>query len=111
MSEKISYSIMRLMVIFDKPVETAEERREYNKFRKFLLKQGFMMLQYSVYVRYCANNTSAEKYINHIKGFGNKYGDVRIILLTENQFANMILISGEKKIREEIETDDELIIF
>ena len=111
MNEKISYSVMRLMVIFDKPVDTSEERKEYSKFRKFLLKQGFMMLQYSIYVRYCTNNTSAEKFINYIKNFGNKYGDVRIILLTENQFQNMILISGEKKLREELETGEELIIF
>ena len=110
MSEKISYSIMRLMEIFDKPVETAEERREYNKFRKYLLQEGFMRLQYSIYVRYCQNNTAAEKHISHVKNFGNKYGDIRIICLTENQFANMILISGEKKLREIIETDDELII-
>lgn len=101
---------MRLMVIFDKPVETTEQKREYNKFRKFLLRDGFMMLQYSIYVRYCPNNTAVDKFINHIKSFGNEYGDVRIISLTENQFTNMILISGEKKIREEIETDDELIV-
>lgn len=101
---------MRLMVIFDKPVETAEERREYSKFRKFLIGEGFMMLQYSIYVRYCVNNTIATKYINHVKMFGSRYGDVRIIYLTENQFNDMVLISGEKKKREEVETDDNLTI-
>lgn len=102
---------MRLIVIFDKPVETKEQRKEYARFRKFLISDGFMMLQYSIYVRYCSNNTVAEKYVSHIKTFNNKFGDVRIISLTENQFANMVLISGEKSIREEIETDDSLIVF
>lgn len=108
--EFISYGIMRLMVIFDKPVETKEERKEYAKFRKFLISEGFMMLQYSIYVRYCANNTVADKYIMHIMAFKNQYGDVRIICLTENQFANMILICGEKRERELKENDDGLIV-
>ncbi len=108
--ELISYGIMRLMVIFDKPLETKEERKEYAKFRKFLISEGFMMLQYSIYVRYCANNTIADKYIMHIMAFKNKYGDVRIICLTENQFANMILICGEKGERELKENDDGLIV-
>ena len=46
--ELISYGIMRLMVIFDKPVETKEERKEYAKVRKFLIGEGFMMLQYFI---------------------------------------------------------------
>lgn len=45
------YRIMRLMIMFDLPVETSEERKEYRKFRKNLINEGFIMIQYSVYVK------------------------------------------------------------
>ena len=51
---------MRLMIMFDLPVETSEERKEYRKFRKNLINEGFIMIQYSVYVRVCVNKKSAE---------------------------------------------------
>ena len=44
----MSYRYMRLLVLFDLPVTTTEERREYTKFRKYLIKSGFMMFQESV---------------------------------------------------------------
>ncbi len=47
----MSYRYMRLLVLFDLPVTTTEERREYTKFRKYLIKSGFMMFQESVYCR------------------------------------------------------------
>jgi len=47
-----AYRAMWLMAMFDLPVETKENRRHYTRFRKLLMKDGFMMLQYSVYARY-----------------------------------------------------------
>ena len=47
----MSYRFMRVLVMFDLPTETAENRRNYTKFRKYLIKSGFMMMQQSVYVR------------------------------------------------------------
>ena len=54
------YRIMRLMVMFDLPVETSENRRNYRKFRKALINEGFLMIQFSVYVRVCVNKKSAD---------------------------------------------------
>ena len=55
----MSYRYMRLLVLFDLPVTTTEERREYTKFRKYLIKSGFMMFQESVYCRMALNRTAA----------------------------------------------------
>lgn len=51
---------MRLLIMFDLPVETSKERREYRQFRKRLINEGFLMIQYSVYVRVCVNKKSAQ---------------------------------------------------
>ena len=46
----MDYKIMRMLCMFDLPVETEEERRAYRIFRKNLMQEGFVMMQYSVYV-------------------------------------------------------------
>lgn len=101
---------MRLMVLFDMPVETAAQRREYAKFRKSLLRWGFIMNQYSVYTRLCQNESDIEKQTNRVIGFKPKYGDIRILKITENQYNSMILVHGEKKEQETASTSDELLI-
>lgn len=47
--------MMRLMIMFDLPVDTAVDRKQYRQFRKNLINEGFVMIQYSVYVRVCAS--------------------------------------------------------
>lgn len=105
----VSYRIMRLMVLFDMPVLTDEERREYVHFRNFIMDDGFMMLQYSVYTRYCANDTDAEKHCKRIQDNKPKYGNVRILKITENQFTSMVLVQGEKTAQEAVETSEQLL--
>jgi CRISPR-associated protein Cas2 len=51
--------MMRLMIMFDLPVDTAVDRKQYRQFRKNLINEGFVMIQYSVYVRVCASKKSA----------------------------------------------------
>ena len=60
---------MRLLVMFDLPVETSEDRKAYRHFRKALLNEGFLMIQYSVYVRVCVSKQSAQFIENRIAGF------------------------------------------
>ena len=52
----MDYKIMRMLCMFDLPVETEEERRAYRIFRKNLMQEGFVMMQYSVYVRVCPSS-------------------------------------------------------
>lgn len=105
-----SYKIMRLLVFFDMPVETAAQRREYSKFRKSLLKWGFIMVQYSVYSRICQNESDIDKQVGRIKGFNPKYGDIRIMKVTENQYQSMIMVHGEKKAQEVASSSDDLVV-
>ena len=104
------YRIMRLIVLFDMPVEKEAERKEYNRFRKFIINDGFLKLQYSVYTRFCNNDTDAEKHIKRILDFKPIYGDIRILKITENQFSNMVLVSGKRSEQEMLDFNEDLII-
>lgn len=91
-----SYREMRLVVLFDLPVATKVERRKAQKFRDLLLKEGFIMMQFSCYSKFCRNDSEVSKYIRRIKTFNPNSGNVRLFSLTENQYEKMIILSGEK---------------
>ena len=86
------YRFMRVVVLFDLPTSTKGERRAATRFRKFLLDDGFDMLQYSVYSRLCPNRDGAEKHMLRVRHNAPDSGSVRILYLTEHQFANMHII-------------------
>ncbi|SDC31008.1 CRISPR-associated protein Cas2 [Pelagirhabdus alkalitolerans] len=86
------------MIMFDLPVETKKQRRTYSKFRKELISQGFLMLQYSIYIKSCINKEAAQGSINLVKRYLPKEGHVRAIIITEKQFEKMkILVGNEDK--------------
>lgn len=95
--------------MFDLPVITEKERKIATKFRNFLLDDGYIMMQFSVYSRICKNNDDLNKHINKLKINAPKNGNIRLIQITENQYNNMIMFCGEKKIEEEISIDNLLI--
>ncbi len=99
---------MRIIVFFDLPVETAEERKNYRKFRKFLIKNGFLMVQESVYAKLALNQTHAEQIVSEIKKAKPLKGLVHILMITEKQFAKMELICG-KVVTDVINTDERLL--
>lgn len=69
------------------------------------------MLQYSVYVRICPNDSDMDKQIGRVRGFNPKYGDIRILKITENQYTSMIMVHGEKSSQEmAMESNDLLVI-
>ncbi|MDQ7936114.1 CRISPR-associated endonuclease Cas2 [Lactiplantibacillus sp. WILCCON 0030] len=86
---------MRLMVMFDLPVETSEERRSYRRFRKALIKEGFLMMQYSVYVRICPNKKTAGFIEKRITPLAPPGGKVQTMTVTEKQYQAMHYIVGE----------------
>ena len=108
MAEDISYKIMRLFLLFDMPVLTDDEKREYRHFREAVMDDGFMMLQYSVYVRYCQNDSDAEKHVGRVKKMKPKYGNIRILKVTENQYVSMVMVQGEKSSQEKAISDEQL---
>lgn len=100
---------MRIIVMFDLPTATTEDKREYLHFRTGLIKLGFDMLQYSVYSRITRNNDDARKYINKVKAILPPVGLVRVLQVTEKQYAGMIIMLGEKTPTENLLTTEDLI--
>lgn len=85
---------MRLLVFFDLPVETAKDRREYTRFRKFLIKNGFMMMQKSVYCKLALNQTSADAMVVNLRKNKPEHGLVQTLIITEKQYSKMEFIIG-----------------
>lgn len=83
------YRIMWLFVFFDLPTETKKDRRNASQFRKNLLKDGFTMMQYSVYVRHCASSESADVHERRIHLLLPPLGKVSILRITDKQFGNI----------------------
>ena len=87
---------MWLLVLFDLPTETKKDIHEYTIFRKNLLRDGFTMFQFSIYVRHCASLENAEVHKKRVKSFLPRYGKVGIICITDKQFGNIELFYGNK---------------
>lgn len=100
---------MRMLVLFDLPTGTPEERHNYTLFRKFLIHEGFDMLQYSVYCRITANHDDSRKYLQRIKANLPPRGSVRLLLITEKQYAAMQILLGNKTATENLIKDNDIV--
>ena len=105
----MSYRFMRMIVFFDLPTETNEDKRNYRKFRKMLVNNGFMMLQESVYCRLLLNGSVAKAKIDTIRNNKPAKGLVQVLTVTEKQFAGIEFIVGEHK-SDIIDSDERLIV-
>ena len=81
-----SLRIMRMLVMFDLPTGNARERKSYTRFRKFLLKDGYTMEQYSVYSRILLSRSSAETHLARLRENLPEAGSVTVLTLTEKQY-------------------------
>lgn len=100
---------MRVIVFFDLPTVTADDRRMYNKFRRLLIKSGFLMMQESVYVKLSLNSTQTEQLISDVKKIQPSKGLVQILTVTEKQFSKMEMLCG-KCSTDVINSDERLLI-
>ena len=100
---------MRVIVFFDLPVTTAENRRAYAKFRRYLQKSGFIMMQESVYCKLALNGTATQSIIDNIHKNKPDEGLVQLLTVTERQYAKMDLIVGMIK-SEVLDSDERLVI-
>lgn len=91
------YKIMWLYVMFDLPVETKIQRKVAARFRKDLLKDGFVMHQFSVYIRHCASIEAGEVHIKRVKAMVPDEGLVSILKVTDKQFGDTIQFVGRKR--------------
>lgn len=102
---------MRMIVFFDLPVKTKTQRRVATQFRKFLVKDGYFMVQYSVYCRICNGYDDVEKHKIRIRNNKPDNGYVRLIVITEKQYEKMELIIGNLVTEEEHAVFKQLSIF
>ena len=88
---------MWLFAMFDLPVETPLLRKQYTQFRKALLKDGFTMLQYSVYARFCASEEAAAAHRALVRRFLPPHGQIRLLACTDVQFGKMEVYFGKSR--------------
>lgn len=105
----MSYRFMRIIVFFDLPTETALDKREYRNFRKLLIKNGFIMLQESVYSRIVLNPSIQRRVQETLRKNRPSNGLVQTLIITERQFASMEFLVGEHK-TDVVETDERMVV-
>lgn len=87
---------MRVLVFFDLPVKTKKDRKRYAEFRKSLIKMGFCMIQFSVYSRTVKNSDDACGFEKRIEAIVPEKGSVRLMTVTEKQYAGIKILAGER---------------
>ena len=100
---------MRVLVFFDLPVLTQENRKNYACFRKFLIKNGFIMMQESVYSKLALNPSIANSIVDSVKKNKPPEGLVQMMTITEKQYQKMEFVVGEAK-SSVLESDERLVI-
>lgn len=101
---------MRLLVFFDLPVETAAQRKNYRLFRKHLIKDGFLMLQESVYAKLVVNDGAAGATVMRLRKHRPPQGLIQVLRVTEKQFATMDYITGNREAYDEVDTMEEFLV-
>ena len=102
---------MRMLVFFDLPVVTRAERRAYTLFRRFLLNDGYDMIQFSVYGRILNSRDDEEKHLQRVVDNLPPDGSVRLLTVTEKQFAGMKLLVGLPLFQERQVNADQMLLF
>lgn len=103
------FRFMRIFVFFDLPMDSLEEKREYRKFRKALIKNGFIMMQESVYCKLMTTPSVENSVKNIIQMNKPSKGVVQTLVVTEKQFVKMEYVVGENK-SDIIDNEDRVII-
>ena len=91
-----AYRIMWILVFFDLPTETPKERKIASLFRKNIMKDGFQMFQFSIYMRHCSSRENADVHIKRVKKILPEKGHVGIMCVTDKQFGMMEIFHGKK---------------
>ena len=100
---------MYVMVFFDLSTKTATQRKIANKFRNMLLDIGFFRMQLSIYIRACASEKT-ESVVRKVKAFLPEEGHVRLLQVTEKQYARIELLVGSKQKTEECSSKQTILL-
>ena len=86
---------MWLIIMFDLPVTLKRDQKAAAQFRKNLEKDGFVMYQFSAYMRYCGSLESVQAHIKRVRSFAPPRGHISILTITDKQYSNIVNIWGE----------------
>lgn len=103
--------LMRILVMFDLPVKTKAERRSATQFRNFLTRDGYHMVQYSIYARICNGRDSVETHRRRILSALPSKGSVRMLVITEKQYGAIELLVGKPTPYDKPQQFEQLMIF
>ena len=101
---------MRLIVFFDLPMDTLPQRREYARFRKWLVKNGYLMVQKSVYSKLAIDGRMVASLVQQLEENKPSEGLVQTLQVTEKQYAGMRCIVGDSMVHEELATTEGMVI-
>ena len=80
---------MWVLVFYDLPTDTKKERKEATLFRNAIMRDGFTMFQFSMYVRHCASMDNAQVHIKRVQALLPEFGNIGILCVTDKQFAEI----------------------
>ncbi|MFZ1322635.1 MAG: CRISPR-associated endonuclease Cas2 [Ignavibacteria bacterium] len=105
------YRIMWILVLFDLPTETKNDRKNYTKFRKAIMKDGFSMFQFSIYTRHCMSRENTNVHVKRVKSVLPPKGHIGILRITDKQFGEIEIFYGKKKETKNIKPSQQLELF
>ena len=100
---------MRIIIFFDLPTSTVKNKKDYQKFSKFLKNQGFIKMQFSIYSKVVLNQSATNKYRRKIYLNSPNDGNIRMLIITEKQYASIEFITGKLSQEEKINNDRRII--
>lgn len=103
--------LMRILVMFDLPVKTKQQRRQATQFRNFLVRDGFHMVQLSVYARVCNGRDAVETHRKRISSALPAEGSVRLLVITERQYNSIALLIGKPNSSDCTQDYEQLMLF
>lgn len=101
---------MRLLVFFDLPVDTPQDRKRHRIFRKFLIKDGYLMMQESVYSKMVVDAASANASISRLRRNAPEAGLVQVLKVTEKQYAGIIEIADSKPVSSVVDDAERILV-
>ena len=107
----MSNNFMRIIVFFDLPVVKKQERKVYSQFRRFLLNDGYDMVQYSVYSRLCNGVDMSNKHLKRLMNALPAKGSIRCLTVTEKQYEEMKFLVGKPTVKERKVDANQLSLF
>lgn len=105
------YKQVRVLIFYDLPMIEEENVKEYNTFRKGLIKLGCYMIQFSIYAKVLKNETNYDIFVNRVKKIIPSAGEVRIMKVTEKQYEDMIFLSGTQNRFETTIANNTVLVF